>query len=193
LSIVEVLTVLFVLLYCCVLLYRCVFFPQNIKAPKSMWVKVGSVVDDRHVVQVQMVRTTSTLRALWSAPSINITNRTEGEPVVLDVYTMGSVFISLPMLSKGQQKMFEEKMAAMPEAASNGSGATKRVTPEALAAAAVKAAVAAEQAEQATVTSENKSNNRNKDSMNKPAVEKNIKESSSGPLIQDVTEVDELD
>jgi hypothetical protein len=97
------------------------------------------------------------------------------------------------MLSKGQQKMFEEKMAAMPEAASNGSGATKRVTPEALAAAAVKAAVAAEQAEQATVTSENKSNNRNKDSMNKPAVEKNIKESSSGPLIQDVTEVDELD
>lgn len=184
------------MLFCCIVVfccYRCVFFPQNIKAPKSMWVKVGSVVDDRHVVQVQMVRTTSTLRALWSAPSINITNRTEGEPVVLDVYTMGSVFISLPMLSKGQQKMFEEKMAAMPEAASNGSGATKRVTPEALAAAAVKAAVAAEQAEQATVTSENKSNNRNKDSMNKPAVEKNIKESSSGPLIQDVTEVDELD
>ena len=186
-----------------VCLYFLFFFfpPQNINAPKAVWVKVGSVVDDRHVVQVQMVRTTSALRALWSAPSINITNRTEGEPVVLDVYTMGSVFISLPMLSKGQQKMFEEKMAAMPEAASNGSGAsgasggsgaTKRVTPEALAAAAVKAAVAAEEAEQATVTSENKSSNRNEDSMNKPAVEKNIKK-SSGPLIQDVTEVDELD
>jgi hypothetical protein len=150
-------------------------------------------VEDRHVIQIQVIKTRGALRPLWSSPSSDTSNRNDGDIVSLDIYTLGSIFISLPMLTKGQQKMFEETMAKnntesnsttnkdMKSASSND-----KETLNTLASAAVKAAVAEVESEVTKTTSENNGNNINEDGKSKVIKKK-------GPLIQDVTEVDELD
>jgi len=161
---------------------------ENSTVPNSKWIKIGSI-DERNVIQIQMVKNVQGgLRPLWSAPSMDISSRKEGEQVVLDMYTVGSVFVSLPMLSKGQQKLFEEKMATIPnpgqktEETTNTATATTKTA--AAAAAAAAAAVVETTKKNTTAAFENKMDD---DEGQETKVEK------KGPLIQDVTEVDELD
>jgi len=157
---------------------------ENSTVPNSKWIKIGSI-DERNVIQIQMVKNVQGgLRPLWSAPSMDISSRKEGEQVVLDMYTVGSVFVSLPMLSKGQQKLFEEKMATIPNPGQKTEETTNTATATTKTAAAAAAAVVETTKKNTTAAFENKMDD---DEGRETKVEK------KGPLIQDVTEVDELD
>lgn len=153
----------------------------NTKAKNSMWIKIGSI-EERNVIQIQMVRKQLNgdvlkgigLRPLWSAPSHDTSSRQEGDHVILDMYELGSVFVSLPMLSKGQQKLFEEKMAAMPAASKTKKKTTSKTS---------KTSVAVMEKKNIKVDTESKND----------AEESKMDQKKKGPLIQDVTEVDELD
>ena len=100
------------------------------------------------------------------------------------MYTVGSVFVSLPMLSKGQQKLFEEKMATIPNPGQKTEETTNTATATTKTAAAAAAAVVETTKKNTTAAFENKMDD---DEGRETKVEK------KGPLIQDVTEVDELD
>ena len=156
----------------------------NTKAKNSMWIKIGSI-EERNVIQIQMVRKQLNgdvlkgigLRPLWSAPSHDTSSRQEGDQVILDMYELGSVFVSLPMLSKGQQKLFEEKMAAMPAASKTKKKTTSKTSKTS------KTSVAVMEKKNVKVDTESKND----------AEESKMDQKKKGPLIQDVTEVDELD